>query len=215
MLKRVIIKLFKWFTFLFLLLWLCSQIVTKLVDAKSKDYVYDSLTEIPANRVGLILGTSKYLTNGRLNLYYQYRIDAAVRLYKGGKIRYILISGDNGTIYYNEPITIKKDLMKRGIPEAVIYLDYAGFRTLDSVVRAKEIFGLNRFTVISQRFHNQRAVFIGRNKGLDVIGYNARTVSRKYGFKTRQREKLARLKMVLDLLFKKKPKFSGEPIEIR
>ena len=100
------------------------------------------------------------LKNGNNNLYFDYRILAAVELYKAGKIKYILISGDNRKKDYNEPEEMKKALIQKGVPAKFIYLDYAGFRTLDSVVRAKEVFGQNQLTIISQRFHNERAIYL-------------------------------------------------------
>lgn len=104
--------------------------------------------------------------------------------------------------------------MAQGIPESRIFLDYAGFRTLDSVVRAKEIFGQDRFTVISQKFHNERAVYLARHYDIEAIGFNAQDVSVNNGFKTRIREWLARVKVFVDLLTNKQPKFLGEQIEI-
>ena len=179
-----------------------------------KESMYDNITETPSKKVGLLLGTAKYVKGGWINLYYTHRITAAVELYKAGKIEYILISGDNGRESYDEPTLMKEDLMAAGIPESAIYLDYAGFRTLDSVVRCKRIFGELDILVISQQFHNERAVYIARAKGIQAIGYNAQDVNAKYGFKTRIREYLARTKMFLDLWFKKEPKFLGEEIQI-
>ncbi len=179
-----------------------------------KESMYDNITETPSKKVGLLLGTAKYVKGGWINLYYTHRITAAVELYKAGKIEYILISGDNGRESYDEPTLMKEDLMAAGIPESAIYLDYAGFRTLDSVVRCKIIFGELDILVISQQFHNERAVYIARAKGMQAIGYNARDVNAKYGFKTRIREYLARTKMFLDLWFGKEPKFLGEEIQI-
>ena len=179
-----------------------------------KESMYDNITETPSKKVGLLLGTAKYVKGGWINLYYTHRITAAVELYKAGKIEYILISGDNGRESYDEPTLMKEDLMAAGIPESAIYLDYAGFRTLDSVVRCKRIFGELDILVISQQFHNERAVYIARAKGMQAIGYNAQDVNAKYGFKTRIREYLARTKMFLDLWFGKEPKFLGEEIQI-
>ncbi len=186
----------------------------QIVEVTTRTKLYDSPTAIPKNEVGLLLGTSKYLRGGYINLFYKYRIQAAVTLYKQGKIKYILISGDNGTKHYNEPMTMKKDLVKAGIPVTNIYLDYAGFRTLDSVVRSREIFGQQSITIISQPFHNKRAIFIALHKGIDAVGYNAQKVSKRYGFKTRVREVFARCKMVIDLLFGKMPKFLGKEVPI-
>lgn len=181
--------------------------------AKGKTYADVSI--IPKNRVGLVLGTSNRITDGSSNPYYTYRIDATIALYEAGKIEFVLVSGDNGSIYYNEPNTIKKDLVKGGIPEHLIFLDYAGFRTLDSMVRAKYIFGLDNVTVISQEFHNERAIYIAKRKGLNAIGFNAKDLSTSQGFKVRLREYLARVKVFIDVLLNTQPKFYGAKIEIK
>ena len=185
-----------------------------VIDSSAEGKTFTHINELPFNRVGLILGTSNRLATGGANPYYTFRINAAVELYKSDKVEFILVSGDNGTKYYNEPTTIKNDLVKRGIPEDKIFLDYAGFRTLDSMVRAKEIFGLDSVTVISQKFHNERAIYIGEQKGLSAIGYNAKDVPAKYGLKVQFREYFARVKVFLDLLFNTEPKFYGDKVEI-
>lgn len=184
------------------------------VKESTSEQIFSSIHAMPKNKVGLLLGTRKILASGRVNLYYAHRIDAAEKLFKSGKIEYILISGDNSRKEYDEPTDMKDDLVARGIPEEKIYLDYAGFRTLDSVVRANAIFGQKQFTVISQPFHNERAIFISEKKGLKPIGFNAKDVSNRYGWKVKVREKLARVKMLLDIVIGKQPKFYGEKIEI-
>jgi len=185
------------------------------VSKASQDQIYSSFEKLPYNRVGLVLGSGKFLKSGYTNLYYQYRIDATLALYHAGKIEYVLVSGDNSNKNYDEPTTIKNDLIAGGIPENKIVLDYAGFRTLDSVVRGKLVFGLTSFTIISQQFHNERALYLANKNHINAIAYNAKDVSKRYGFRTQLREKLARVKMMLDLLFGKKPKFLGEQIEIK
>lgn len=179
------------------------------VSFKTRHLVFDSVTTIPKNKVGLLLGTGKYAASGNINLFYKYRIDAAVQLYKAGKIEYILVSGDNSRKDYDEPSDFKSDLIARGIPESKIILDYAGFRTLDSVVRAKEIFGQTSLTFISQKFHNQRAIYIANHFGIKAIGFNAKDVYNRHF-----REYLARSKASLDLVFNVQPKFLGQPITI-
>lgn len=215
---KTIIKLFKkLFKYSFWIWVVCaiSIFAADLTIQKStQDQVYSNLQEIPHNKVGLVLGTSKYTTFGNINLYYKYRINAAVELYKAGKIDYILISGDNSTKSYDEPTTFKKDLIKRGIPANRIVLDYAGFRTLDSVVRCKEVFGETNITFISQPFHNERAVFIANHKDMKAVAYNAKDVSTRYGLRVLVREKLARVKTFIDLIFGVEPKFLGDPIRI-
>jgi SanA protein len=199
---------------LFLAIVIMTFAINKIVSSQSKGIVYDEVSKIPHNKVGLVLGTSKFLSNGQVNLYYQYRIDAVFALYKAQKIDYILISGDNSNPDYDEPNTFKMDLIALGIPVDKIFLDYAGFRTLDSVVRAKLIFGQSSFTIISQKFHNERAIYIAHHNHINAIGFNAQGVTKRYGFKTHMREYLARVKMVLDLTFEKQPKFLGEKIII-
>lgn len=191
-------------------IWIADRIIEK----NSNDLVYNDTLIIPANKTGLLLGTCKTLSNGLPNEYFTNRIRAAVNLYHSGKIQYIVISGDNGKKTYNEPLDMKNELIRLGIPAEKIFLDYAGFRTYDSVIRMNKIFGQKSFTVISQDFHNRRAVYIAKRLGLNAIGYNAKDVNKYYGFKTMLREKFARVKVFTDLLFNKKPKFLGEKVVI-
>jgi len=186
-----------------------------VIDQATKSKTFDTIADIPHNKVGLVLGTARRLVEGGLNPYYTHRIQATVDLFQAGKIEYVLVSGDNGSIYYNEPTTIKKDLIEQGIPEDRIFLDYAGFRTLDSMVRAKVIFGLDSVTVISQEFHNKRAIYLARKKGLEAIGFNARDVSADQGLKVRSREYLARVKVFVDLVLNTQPRYYGDRIEIQ
>ncbi|MCE2614112.1 YdcF family protein [Flavobacteriaceae bacterium D16] len=186
-----------------------------VIDQATKSKTYDTVADIPHNKVGLVLGTARRLVEGGLNPYYTHRIQATVDLFQAGKIQYVLVSGDNGSIYYNEPTTIKNDLVKEGIPEDRIFLDYAGFRTLDSMVRAKVIFGLDSVTVISQEFHNKRAIYLARKKGLAAIGFNAKDVSGNPGLKVHLREYLARVKVFVDLVLNTQPRYYGKRIEIQ
>ncbi|WP_018108547.1 SanA/YdcF family protein [Bacteroides propionicifaciens] len=192
-------------------IYLCSFYVGYV----ARDRTYSSLSDIPYNRVGVVLGTSKSLVSGAPNPYFTYRIDAAAALYHAGKIDRIVISGDNREKYYNEPLDMKKALIAQGVHPEHLYIDAAGLRTLDSIVRMNEIFGQDQFTVISQKFHNERAIFLAKSYGLDVVGYNAQDVSLSKGLKVQAREKLARVKVFLDIIFNKQPKHLGESIEIR
>jgi SanA protein len=207
-------KIFKITCFLLLLLVLVLAAADYWVIKSAASNLYTSAESIPHNKVGLLLGTGKFLKNGRLNLYYQYRLDAAVRLFEAGKIEHILVSGDNSQEGYDEPTDFKNDLIARGIPAENIHLDYAGFRTLDSVVRSKAIFGQHSITVISQPFHNERALFIAQAKGISAVGFNAQDVGMRFGLKVQLREKLARVKVLLDIALGKEPKFFGEEIGI-
>ena len=185
-----------------------------LVNTETTDRLYSNINQLPYNRVGLLLGTSRYSREGGVNDHYLLRIESARKLFDQGKIDYILISGDNSTPYYDEPTTIRRDLLKMGIPEERIYRDYAGFRTLDSIVRADSVFGEHRFTVISQAYHNKRAVYIAVNKGIDAIAFNAGDGTQS-DWVNKTRETLARVLAVLEVhLFSTDPKFLGPEIII-
>jgi SanA protein len=180
----------------------------------SERLVFSNQDTIPMNNTALLLGTNKTLKSGNPNEYFYNRIEATANLYKTGKIRKVVVSGDNRKKNYNEPEDMRTELVKRGVDNKDIYLDYAGFRTFDSVYRMKAIFGQQSFTIISQEFHNKRALFIAHKLGLNAIAYNAGDVSKYMGFKTQVREKLARVKMLLDFVFNTQPKFLGEKVTI-
>ncbi len=184
------------------------------IEKNAENKTYFSVDKIEKNKVGLVLGTSKNLRNGSINLYFEYRIRATIALYKKGKIDFVLVSGDNGTKNYDEPTDFKEELVKRGIPATKIFLDYAGFRTLDSVVRAKLIFGQDKITIISQKFHTERAIYLAEKHNIKAIGFNAKDVSGRYGIRVKLREYLARTKVFLDIVFGVTPKFLGEKIKI-
>jgi SanA protein len=209
--KRILI-----YSFIFLLLTMITTVYfcNRSVEKASEGKLYSDTQKIPINRVGLLLGTSKYISGEQLNPYYHFRIDAAVGLIKAGKIKFLIISGDNGRRDYNEPEQMKQDLVAAGIDSSIIYLDYAGFRTFDSMVRLKEIFSQTVVTVISQPFHNQRAIYIASKEGIHAIGFNARDLDGNLGFKVQAREKLARVKMFLDFWLGNEPKYLGKKIAL-
>lgn len=180
----------------------------------SRLYVTDDINKLNSVKVGLVLGTSRNVKGGSRNTFFFNRIDAAAELFESGKIKYIIVSGDNGEKDYNEPQDMREELVKKGIPDSVIFLDYAGFRTLDSVIRAREIFGQKTFIIISQKFHNERAVYLARKNGIEAYGYNAKEVEPMQGVKTKVREFFARDKVFVDLLFGVDPKFVGEKVKI-
>lgn len=184
------------------------------INAESEDYVTSKLSKLPNEKTGLLLGTSKTLSNGAPNTYFFNRIFAAANLYKSGKVQNIIVSGDNSKKDYNEPEEMKNELIKAGVPADKIFEDFAGFRTLDSVIRAKEVFGQNSYIIISQRFHNERAVYLARKHGIEAFGYNAEDVNKYAGLKTNAREKLARAKVFWDFMFGVEPKFGGDKVLI-
>jgi SanA protein len=199
----------------FTLLALVVCLANYKINSFSEPFVFDTIDSLPSCKTAIVLGTSKYMANGTRNSFFYNRIKAAEELFKSGKIKAVIISGDNSLTYYNEPQDMKQELMKAGVPDSVIYLDYAGFRTFDSMIRAKEIFGQSKLIVVSQKFHNERAIFIARKYGIEAYGYNAEDVNSAIGFKTRIRELFARVKVFIDVYGDKKPKFLGEKIEIK
>lgn len=176
----------------------------------SRGRLFSDVTKLPETKVALVFGTSDRV-NGRENRYFRYRIDAAVKVWKSGKIKTIIVSGDNRSQYYNEPEKMKQALTEQGIPAGRIVCDYAGLSTLDSVVRAKEIFGATSILVISQRFQNERAIYLAKAHGIQAYGFDARDVESSGGTKTKIREVFARGKMWLDVNFlKTRPTHMGE-----
>jgi len=179
-----------------------------------KGVLYDAVEDVPHRRAGLVFGCSEKLGT-RDNLYFKYRIEAAAELWKAGKVDCLIVSGDNREKYYNEPVAMRKALVKAGVPFRKITCDYAGLRTLDSVVRAKKIFGLNEVTLISQKFQNERAAYIAKANGMDVVGFNAKDVEGYAARKIEDREVLARVKMWLDVhITNKQPKHLGDPVPL-
>jgi SanA protein len=176
---------------------------------------YDDPEAMPHRRVGLLLGCPKILTNGRPNVFFRYRIEAAVKLFQAGKVDYLLVSGDNLSAGCHEAADMQEDLIEAGVPAGRICCDFAGLRTLDSVVRAREVFGQTKLTIISQKSHNERAIFIANRRGLDAIGFNAPMPPAFHGFMNLCRELLARVRAVLDAyLLNTQPKFLGGKIRI-
>ncbi|MGP8215395.1 MAG: vancomycin high temperature exclusion protein [Bacteroidia bacterium] len=208
------LKIVKWGTGLLILLvsatWLCNYWVI----SSTRSQLYNSVESVPFRRVGLLLGTNK-TWHGIENPFFKNRIDAAVALYKAGKIKHIIVSGDNHLSYYDEAKFMKDSLIKQGVPDSCITLDYAGFRTLDSMVRCFEIFGQDSVTVISQAFHNERAIFIANYYNKHAIGYNALDPPSMFSVQTKIREYFAKFKAVLDLyVLHTTPHFLGEKIKI-
>ena len=184
------------------------------VEIVSDDYVTSEIDKLPNVKVGIVPGTKKILTSGVVNQYFQFRIDAAVKLFEAGKVKHFLVSGDNSTKDYNEAEDMKISLVEAGIPDSLITLDYAGFDTYDSMIRAREVFGQHRFIVISQEFQNERAVYIARSFGIKAYGYNAKDVNSYGGFKTKTREFFARGKAFVEVLFGVEPTYLGEKVLI-
>ena len=210
----------KWFKRVFLLgiVGLVTMIaIDRDIAYVGSQYIYDDLQKLPHKRAALLLGTTKYVARGRKNYFYLYRIRAAAALWKAHKVDAIVVSGDNGTRYYDETTAMYQDLIRAGVPARYITRDYAGFRTLDSVVRAEAIFGLEDYIIISQRFHLERALFLAHVKGQKAIGFVAKGIpGTAAAYRMMVRELLARTKAFLDVyVLGTEPKFYGKKERVR
>lgn len=150
------------------------------------------------------------------NPFFVARVEAAAQLYHAGKVKFLLVSGDNFKRGYNEPADLKAALIAKGVPADRVYCDYAGFRTLDSVIRAKEVFGQDNVTIISQKFHNERALYMARRLGMpESVAFNAEDANRGWMLKMHLRESLARLLAIADVeILKTSPRFLGDKVTI-
>ncbi len=181
----------------------------------TRNQLFDQIDEIPSRNTAVVPGTSYNLKGGEPNPWFTNRIAAAALLYHSEKVKYLILSGDNRSKYYNEPEQMRRELVKQNVPDSVLYLDYAGLRTLDSMVRSKAIFGQDSIIVVSQKFHNQRAIFLANAHGINAIGFNAHNPeTTKRSLKVFIREVFARVKVFIDLVTKKQPRFMGDKIRM-
>lgn len=207
--KRLIISL----SIIISVLMLSAIALDRWISWKTAPYIYEELQTLPHRQVGVVLGTSKYYRTGVLNQYYRYRIQGAINAYNSGKVKYLLLSGDNAQQSYNEPMTMRRDLLAAGVAPSDIALDYAGFRTLDSIVRTRKVFDTNDFIIITQRFHCERALFIALHMGIQAQCYAV--PSPKNMMTVRVREIFARLGALTDLyILKREPRFLGPLLPI-
>lgn len=212
---RRLIKLLAWG---FLLSALIVLVAHWMVQSSAQGRTFNKAEELSGTpRVAVVLGCSRTLPNGNANRFFAKRISAAADLFKSGRSQALIVSGDNGRPDYDEPSMMKEALITAGVPENRIYCDYAGFRTLDSMVRAKAVFGQERIVIVSQHFHNERAVYLAQSRNIDAVGLNAEDpdLTRLTAIKNVVREALARVAAVLDAeLLRTQPKFLGPEIKI-
>ena len=177
--------------------------------------VFRTADAVPKSPVAVVLGTSEFLADGRKNAFFTARMAAAAELYGKGKADCILVSGDNSAEEYNETRAMQLALMDLGIPPERIFLDYAGFRTLDSVVRAVSVFGQKRFVIVTQAFQADRALLIARSVGADAVAYAASDPGFLSAPMTYLREIPARALAFYDVLLAKTgAKYLGVPVRI-
>lgn len=207
MLRRIIL----WFVLALVAALAAFVGVNASMVAAEASRMYANVADVPERTVVIVPGAA-VLRSGALSAVFLERADAAIALYRAGKARKILVSGDNSTVEHNEVDPARTYLMGQGVPEGDIYLDHAGFDTYSTMYRAREIFGVSEAVVTTQSFHLPRALFLARTMGIDAVGYRTDTVPllpRNY-----VRESFARVKALLDLAFMRTPKFLGEEIPI-
>ena len=183
----------------------------QIIAIESRPYIYADIAALPLTQVALIPGAA-ILSNGNLSPVLKDRVDAAVRLYKAGKIEKILVSGDNSTLTYNEVNPVRNYLLTSGIPAEDIFLDHAGFDTYSSMYRARDIFQVSSITIVTQSFHLPRAIYVAHHLGIVAYGFNAD--SGRYLFKNYVREWFADVKASIDIAHHRKPKYTGNIIPI-
>ncbi len=197
-----------------LLVVLLAWFAERRLDEQASTCLTADPAQVPAADVALVLGAAPIGPEGGPNRYFEYRLDAAAALWKAGKVKYLLVSGDNSGPDYDEPSAMRAGLIKRGVPADAIYRDSAGWRTWDSVVRAQETFGQKRLIIVSQRFHLSRALFLARETGIDACGFEARDVARPYSIFTTLRRYPSALRAYWDVWFDTPPRRAGAKIAI-
>ncbi len=181
----------------------------------AREKTFSSSAKVPARDAAIVLGTSPKLRSKRANPFFESRLNAAAELWRGGQARHFIVSGDNAHQSYDEPTAMRDALMKRGVPASAITLDYAGFRTLDTMARASAVFGQKSVIVVTDDFHLPRALFLAKAHDLDAVGFRGRPVRLKWSMKTRGREVLSRVKAWLDVyVLNTQPKLLGPSVEV-
>lgn len=187
-----------------------------VVRYEARNRIVTNPSDLPERSAALLLGTSRYTRSGTPNEFFENRITAAVDALDSGRVQMIVASGDSADPGYNEPLSMYNALRERGVASERIILDHAGFRTLDSVYRMHTYFRHERFVIISQRFHLERALFFASHHGIDAIGFVAKDATGVLNVHVRLREYLARVRAVLDVyVFHTEPRArrSSFPIE--
>lgn len=180
-----------------------------------RPYIYQNISTVPANDVALVLGTGPFTAKGHPNLHFTVRVNAAAKLYKSGKTKHLLLSGDNHIRGYDEPTEMKNALLKLGVPDAAMTLDYAGLRTLDSMERARKIFGQTNLTLITEEFHAARSIFLARHFGIHAVVCCAEQLPPEWNYTVDIRETIARVLAVFDVyVWHRGARHLGDPIAI-
>lgn len=183
------------------------------VEQATRDRIFLSAVLVPKRQVGIVLGTSPR-THGHPNPFFERRLDAAAELYRARRVRCLLVSGDHGSRYYNEVEAMRKGLIRRGVPAARIAMDHAGFRTLDSLVRARKVFGVTSAVVVTDGFHLPRSLYLAGSNGINAVGLSSAPISTRIAPRPAKREIAARALMMIDMFLGRQPKFLGPHVEL-
>lgn len=172
----------------------CNAWVFALTNGRT----YNKISKIPPREVALVLGTSPKMRSGVSNPYFTKRMDAAALLYHHGKIKNIIVSGEKSK-GYDEPAAMKNYLIyQEGVPEHIIVEDPQGFNTYKSILRCKNTYKKKNVIIVSQGFHNLRALFFARNNSMNALGFDAQDVTKPESFyRNQSREILARVVAVV------------------
>jgi SanA protein len=190
-----------------------SWVAQRRLEALAESFIAADPARLPTVDVALVLGAAPIGPEGGPNRYFEHRLDAAAALWRAGKAKYLLVSGDNRGAY-DEPTAMRTGLIARGVPAERIYRDFAGVRTLDSVLRADEVFGQKRLIIVSQRFHLARAVFLARQDEIEAWGLAARDVARPYSFLTTLRRYPSAVRAYYDVWFDTPSRHGGKAVVI-
>lgn len=196
--QRLIKRLFRWLCWSLLAGVLLLVGFNVWIVLRSASRITGDPAAVPAAPVALVLGTSRNLASGNINAHWKMRMDAAAALWKAGRVKRLLVSGDNRRADYNEPRDMRDGLVERGVPASAITLDYAGLRTLDSVIRAREIFGVTQCVIVTDDFHLPRALWLADRRGMAATGFQGPAIPWQTSAKTRVREWLARINAALE-----------------
>jgi SanA protein len=184
------------------------------LDSASEPFAADRTETAQSAEVALVLGAAPFLDDGRPNRFFEHRLDAAANLHRAGKVKFLLVSGDSVHPSYDETTAMKRGLVKRGVPAEAVYRDPAGVRTLDSVLRARDLYGLRRMVIVSQDFHVRRAVWLARQHGVEAYGLDAQGVSPFDALDSWARQFPSALKAVLDIWTGSVARYRGKPVRI-
>jgi len=184
------------------------------LDSEAEPHATARVDAVQSAEVGLVLGAAPFLDDGRPNRFFEYRLDAAADLFRAGKVKYLLASGDSIDPGYDETTAMKLGLVKRGVPAEAIYRDTAGVRTLDSVLRARDLYGQKRLVIVSQDFHVRRAVWLAREHGIEAFGLDAQGISQFEHPDTWARQFPSALKAVLDVWTGSVARYRGKLVRI-